>query len=162
MKASSSPARRAPSRNGDLAAIHIAQKDLGMTTEDAQALKLQLVGKSSAADMTVAQRRIVLSHLSGLQAQAKGETKPAYTGQRRDLERSISDDKDERWGKARALWSLLAQAGAVKVDTDAALRAYVKRQTSIEAWRFLNTHQVNSVIESLKLWCRRANVEIKP
>lgn len=154
-------ARRTPNRNGDLAAIHIAQKDLGMTKEDAQALKLQLVGQASAADMTVAQRRIVLAHMSGLQAQAKGTPKPAYTGQRRELERSSSDDKDERWGKARALWSLLAQAGAVKVDTDAALRAYVKRQTKIEAWRFLNTHQVNSVIEGLKLWCKRVKVEIK-
>ena len=56
----------------------------------------------------------------------------------------------------------MAQAGEVRTNTDAALTAYVKRQTSMEAWRFLNGHQINTVIESLKRWCRRANVEMTP
>lgn len=46
-------ARRPASRNNDLAAIHIATKALGLTTEDAQALKLHVTGKASAKDMTV-------------------------------------------------------------------------------------------------------------
>lgn len=148
-------------RNNDLAAIHIATKALGLTTEDAQALKLQITGKASAKDMTVPQRRQLLAHLSGLQAQAAGKPKAAYTGPRRSLERSTSDHQDGRWGKARALWALLAQAGVVRVDTDAALTAYVKRQTKVEAWRFLNGYQINTVIESLKTWCTRSNVEFE-
>lgn len=155
---STQPARR----QNDLAAIHIAQKALGLSTEDAQALKLGITGMASAKDMTLAQRRQYLAHLSSLQAIAAGKPKPIYTGQRRNLERSGSDDTDDRWGKARALWALLAQAGEVRTDTDAALTAYVKRQTSMEAWRFLNGHQINTVIESLKRWCYRAKVEMTP
>lgn len=148
-------------RQNDLAAIHIAQKALGLSKEDAEALKRSITGKSSAADMSLPQRRQYLAHLSSLQAMVAGKPKPIYTGQRRPLERSIDDDSDGRWGKARALWAALAKAGEVKVDTDAALTAYALRQTHVEAWRFLNSHQINTVIESLKHWCFRAKVEIE-
>ena len=154
------PQASVPNRNNDLAAIHIAQKALGLTKEDAQALKLSITGKASAADMSVPQRRMVLAHLSTLQAIAGGKPKPVYTGKRRSLDRSSDDDHDKRWGKARALWALLAQGGVVKVDTDAALTVYVKRQTRVEAWRFLNAYQINTVIESLKRWCSRENIKV--
>lgn len=130
----------------------MAQKAVGLSNEDAQALKLSITGQSSAKDMTLAQRRQLLAHLSGLQAIAAGKPKPLYTGPRRGVQRSASDDSDERWSKARALWALLAQAGRC-TTTDAALTAYVKLQTNMEAWRFLNGHQINTVIESLKRWC---------
>lgn len=154
-------ARRPANRNNDLAAIHMATKALRMTEDDARALKLHITGKASAADMTVPQRRQLLAHLSGLQALAAGKPKPIYTGQRRELERSAHDGQDERWGKARALWALLARAGVVKVDTDAALNKYVQRQAKVEAWRFLNGFQITQVIEALKAWCSRANVEFE-
>ena len=154
-------ARRPASRNNDLAAIHIATKALGLTADDAQALKLHITGKASAADMTVPQRRQLLAHLSGLQARAAGKPKPIYTGQRRELERSAHDGQDGRWAKARALWALLARAGVVQVDTDAALTKYVQRQTKVEAWRFLNGYQMTSVIEALKAWCTRTKVEFE-
>jgi hypothetical protein len=155
------PARRTDRRQGDLAAIHIAQKALGLSKEDAEVLKLGITGKASAADMTVPQRRMLLAHLSRLQAIANGKPKPAYTGQRRSLARSTGDGHDDRWGKARVLWTLLANAGLVRADTDAALTAYVKRQTRLDHWRFLNSFQINAVIESLKGWCERANVEVE-
>lgn len=150
-----------PKRNNDLAAIHIAQKALGLTKEDAQALKLGITGKASAADMTVPQRRMVLAHLSTLQAIAGGKPKPAYTGTRRSLDRSAADSTDARWSKARALWAKLADAGAVNTNTDAALTSYVLRQTRVQAWRFLNHHQINTVIESLKRWCVREQIALK-
>ena len=153
--------RHPAKRNNDLAAIHIAQKALGLSKEDAQALKLGITGKASAADMTVPQRRMVLAHLSTLQAIQSGKPKPAYLGARRSLDRSSADEQDNRWGKARALWALLADAGAVKVNTDAALTAYVKRQTQVQAWRFLNHYQINTVIESLKRWCAREKLDLK-
>ena len=151
-------------RQNHLAAIHMAQKALGLSNEDAQALKLSVTGQSSAKDMTLAQRRQYLAHLSGLQARsavAQGRT-PAYTPKRDPLYRTVDDDQDDRWGKARALWAALGSAGVVHTDTDAALMAYVKRQTHVEHWRFLNTVQVNSVIEALKRWCRRAGVGTVP
>lgn len=151
-------------RQNHLAAIHMAQKSLGLSKEDASALKFNKTGKYSAADMTALERRQYLAHLSDLQARsavAQGRT-PAYTPKRDPLYRTVDDDQDDRWGKARALWAALGSAGVVHTDTDAALMAYVKRQTHVEHWRFLNTVQVNSVIEALKRWCRRSGVGTVP
>lgn len=149
-------------RQNHLAAIHMAQKSLGLSKEDATALKLAVTGVASAGDMSATQRSHYLAHLSGLQAQAAGTPKPVYTGARRALYRSLDDANDARWSKARALWAALARVGAVRHDTDAALTAYALRQTHVQAWRFLNGHQINTVIESLKRWCVRAKAEIEP
>jgi len=147
-------------RQAQLAAIHMAQKSLGLSADDAVSVKLAVTGKASAADMTTMQRKQYLAHLSGLQVQA-GLIAPR-PGKRPHVQRSLDDAEDERWQKARALWHALAKAGVVRVDTDAALTAYVKRQTKVDAWRFLNTHQVNTVIEALKGWCVRSGVPTEP
>lgn len=148
-------------RNADLAAVHIAQKALGLSREDAAALKLAVVGVASAGDMTSPQRRRYLAHLSGLQARldiANGK-KPAFNPARPASHRSEADHADDRWSKARALWAALARAGHVHTDTDAALMAYVQRQVHVAHWRFLNTMQINNVIEALKRWCARVRVD---
>lgn len=152
-------------RQAHLAAIHMAQKALHMSKDDASAVKFSVTGKYSAADMTALQRRQYLAHLSNLQAHnavAQG-AKPAYTPTKRPpLQRTVDDDQDARWGKARALWADLAAAGIVRIDTDAALTAWVKRQTHVEHWRFLNSHQITTVIESLKKWCKDKGVPTEP
>lgn len=147
-----------------LAAIHIAFKALGISKEDACALKLQLTGQASAADMTEQQRKRVLARLAELQADAaieRGE-QPSNKPRRQPPTHPVAFDPDERWFKARALWGALAAAGQVRIDTDAALIAYVARQTKVDHWRFLNGHQVNNVIEALKRWCKRVNVPTEP
>lgn len=153
-------ARPAVTHKNHLAAIHIAFKAMGISKDDACALKQSITGKTSAADMTEQQRKRLLARLAELQADAatqRGE-QPAYVPKRPPLHRTVDDDQDDRWGKARMLWAALATAGHVHTDTDAALMAYVCRQTKMEHWRFLNSHQVNSGIEALKRWCRRVNV----
>ncbi len=147
-------------RLGHLAAIHIAHKALGLSADDASALKLAITGVASAGAMSEQQRRRYLAHLAGLQSGSRAAQAPKrqpYQPRPQQL-RSADDAQDERWLKARALWAALAASGQVRIDTDAALMAYVKRQTHIEHWRFLNGYQVNSVIESLKRWCLRAGV----
>lgn len=143
-----------------LAAIHIAFKALGISKDDACALKQAVTGVASAGDMSEQQRRRLLAHLANLQAgraTQRGE-KPAYVSKRPALERSVDDRSDERWHKARMLWRVLADAGHVHTGTDAALMAYVQRQTHMDHWRFLNGHQINEVIEALKRWCKRVDV----
>lgn len=144
-------------RLGHLAAIHIAHKALGLSADDASALKLAVTGVASAGAMSEQQRRRYLAHLAGLQKGTSAAQSPRRAPRPPAL-RSADDAQDERWLKARALWAALAASGQVRIDTDAALMAYVKRQTHIEHWRFLNGYQVNSVIESLKRWCARAGV----
>lgn len=155
-------AKPAPRQN-QLAAIHMAQKALGLSADDASALKLSVVGVASSADMNASQRANYLAHLAVLQAkaaQARGE-KPAYQPKRPALVRNIDDSADAQWGKARALWHALALAGHVRADTDGALQAYAKRQTGVDAWRFQTQPQITQVIEALKKWCRRCKVETK-
>ncbi|TXT37403.1 MAG: prophage regulatory protein [Comamonadaceae bacterium] len=148
-------------RKSKLAAIHMAQTALGMDEYSARAVKTNVIGKSSCGDMTDKELSKYLAHLSRLQKQVGG-SKPART-QRPALHRSIDDDQDARWHKARALWSALAKAGVVRLDSDDALSAWVKRQTKVESWRFLNTHQINNlVIEPLKKWCVEKGVSIDP
>lgn len=147
-----------------LAAIHIAFKALGLSKDDAIALKQSVTGVASAKDMTEQQRKRLLVRLSELQ-ESRGSApgkQPARVAQRPALERSAADDRDERWHKARVLWRLLAQAGYIRHDTDAALMAWVQRQTHVTHWRFLNSHQVNGVIESLKKVCKAQGVALGP
>lgn len=149
-------------RQAQLAAIHMAQKALGMSADDAMSVKLAVTGQASAGSMTAAQRAKYLVHLSGLQksaAKSRGQT-PTYDINRPAAQRSVDDLGDQRWGKARAMWADLASLGAVDHDTDEALLAYVKRQTHMDAWRFLNTFQINGVIESLKRWQDRMHSKI--
>lgn len=142
------PTKPAPRQN-HLAAIHIAHKSLGLTADDAVALKMAITGQASAKDMTAQQRARYLAHLSGLQGRCAPSPKRSVAA------RSPDDAQDARWAKARALWHALAAAGAVHTDTDGALMQYVMRQTKVSAWRFLNGYQVNSVIEALKNWQAR-------
>lgn len=147
-----------------LAAIHIAHKALGLSKDDALALKLSRTGVASAGDMTVQQKRRYLAHLSSLQAgqaKARGE-KPAFVPKRPPRDRSVDDGDDDRWHKARMLWRVLADAGHIRINSDASLMAYVHRQTGVEHWRFLNSYQINLVIESLKRWCDRKGVPTRP
>jgi hypothetical protein len=150
-------------RQQHLAAMHMAQKALGLSADDASALKLAVTGVASAADMSALQRRQYLAHLAGLQASAalaRGEN-PAYQPKRPALVRNIDDAGDQQWGKARALWHALAAAGVVHTNTDAALQAYATRQTGVSAWRFMLQPQITRVIEALKKWAKRSNVDIK-
>ena len=132
-----------------LAGIHTVLKQIGLSKEDAVALKLRVTGVASAGDMSLEQRRKYFHAL--LDLQPKPQPRPAGAG--------AVDDK--QWLKARVLWRLLSEAGVVQRNTDAALVEYVARQTHCDAWRFLNQAQVNTVIESLKLWCGRAGVVLR-
>lgn len=134
----------------DIRSIHALQRELGLSEDDARALKIQVTGKASSKDMTDRQRARFISHLLKI----KG-------GQRTPLYYSRSDALDERWDKARKLWQALYRAGAVRSNTDAALNAYACRITRVDAWRWLNTYHINTVIESLKRWCKRVNADIE-
>lgn len=150
-------------RQDHLAAIHMAQKALGLSADDATALKLAVTGVASSAHMTALQRRQYLAHLAGLQASAataRGQ-KPAYQPKRPALVRNVDDAGDQQWAKARAVWHALAVAGVVHTDTDAALQTYATRQTKVDAWRFMTPAQITRVIEALKKWAQRSNVELK-
>lgn len=124
-----------------VARIHIAQKNLGMTDDDARAIKLQIVGKESCKLMLDSELRKIYMYLSQLASKQQ-------TGVRMDF-------KDPRWRKSRALWHELHSAKKVDKDTDRAMRKWVEAQIGVAEWKWLNDCQVNTVIESLKAWLNR-------
>jgi phage gp16-like protein len=67
--------------------------------------------------------------------------------------RPLADDPQSK--KIRSLWLSLHEAGAVKNPSEAALAAYVKRITGIDALQWINNEQAALVIETLKQWKRR-------
>jgi phage gp16-like protein len=135
---------------------------MAMVDGDYRALLNELTGKDSCTKMNAVELAKVRAHFDKLavtmgvtQAKPAFVPNPKFTRTRAAVQRSDSDAGDDRWALARTLWAKLALAGKVKADTDAALLVYVKRQTQVDAWRFLNGYQINMVIESLKRWLAR-------
>jgi phage gp16-like protein len=129
-----------PGRRRDLAAIHVAKKQLGLD-DDTYRDMLWAVGRvRSAADLDFAGRRRVLEHL-----QACGFR------QRRPQAR------DPQSRKVRAVWLELKTLGALRDASEGALAAYVERATGVKALQWLSADQASRVIEQLKAWRKRVS-----
>ena len=77
-------------RQAELARIHIAKKDLGMSDDDYRAMLFSVTGKSSAGDLTAGQRYQVLDHLKSLQ---DGPAPATNKGRPRNMDGKTSRDK---------------------------------------------------------------------
>lgn len=130
-------------RTRELAQIHVALKQLGMSKDDHRTLLTTVCGVSSAGDLDDAGRQRYLAHLKKL------GFKPA----RRTGDRTQADDAQSR--KIRALWLTLHALGAVRNASESALAAYVQRTTRVATLQWLNARQTETVIESLKKWAMR-------
>ncbi|KQR75765.1 gp16 family protein [Rhizobium sp. Leaf341] len=128
-----------------LAAIKIAQKQLGLD-DDIYRAKLQLItGKSSAKDMSEEERQAVIAEFRRL------GFKPIEC--RQNGKQKLSG---RYAGKLQALWIAGFNLGVVRDRDDAALIAFVKAQTGIDHVRWLqNAEDARKVIEALKKWLSR-------
>lgn len=134
-------------RNNQLAMIHIAKKDLGLDDDTYRDI-VRLVSngrESSAGSLDYAERRKLLEHF-----ESRGwKNKPAKNAKTRPL---ATDDQSKM---IRGLWIELFNLGAIANSSEAALAAFVKRQTGVNALQWLNSYQASQVIESLKKWVAR-------
>lgn len=130
-----------------IAAIHVAKKQLGLD-DDTYRSKLALItGKRSVKDMTEKEREKVLTVFRN-----EG-FKPAPTARRANGRQQLTGKFSK---KLQALWIAGWNLGIVRDRDDAALLAFVKRQTGIDHTRFLtNATDANRAIEALKSWLRR-------
>lgn len=139
-------------RRSLLAQVHIAKKELGLDDGTYRAVLWEQVRRESAGEATLPALEKLLRHF-----EAKGwKKKPGKKGPAR----AAKDSPQVR--KIRALWLKLAEAGAVRDPSEAALRRYVKRQTQVDHLAWLDTLQARTVIESLKQWARRLSLEVAP
>lgn len=137
---------------GSIAAIHVLKARLAMGDDDYRALLFFLTGKNSASDMAEAERQRVRDHLQRL-AVKMGVAKPVHSQRNTFAQAKAAASPMER--KVWALWKQLGRDGRIQDTSAAALNAYVKRQTGMDALRFCDWAQLSQMIEALKRWGER-------
>jgi hypothetical protein len=142
-------------RSADLRQIHALQRQLGLSADDASALKLTLTGVASSGDMSAPQRAKLLAHLRKLvhgSAAGCGAARSALPRAKVTRARpALSQLQKLIW----ALWQQLADAGKVEDRRATALAAYIKRQSGVDQLSWLQGAQAAFVVESLKKWLAR-------
>ncbi len=124
-----------------IAAIHVAKRDLGLDEDTYRAKLANITGKTSTRDMTEAERQRVLNvfRSEGFKPKAdrRGNGRLKLSGRFA--------------GKLQALWIAGWNLGIFRSRDDAALEAFVKRQTGLDAVRFCrDVEDARKAIEALK------------
>lgn len=130
-----------------IAAMHVAKRQLDLDDDTYRAMLARIIpGKHSAKEMTEAERQKVLTVF-----RQKG-FRPALP--RRPNGRPKLSGKYA--GKLQALWIAGYNLGIVRDRDDAALEAFVARQTGIASARWLHyPDDAAKVIEAVKGWIAR-------
>ncbi len=132
-----------------IGAIHGIARRLGLDTDTRRDVIAAVAGgKRSCADLSKAEAIRVIDRLKALQ----GGSAPTH---------GAADLAGPYAAKLRALWLSGWHLGVVRDRTDAALLAFLERQTGLEHTRFLSdAAAARRVIEALKAWlAREAGVE---
>jgi Protein of unknown function (DUF1018) len=134
-----SAARKDLQRNADLAAIHVAIKQLGIDDDTYRAKWSNLThGRIiSARDATADERRTMIEHLR------KIGFKPLP---------KAAEAQDRL---ARALWLECVKSGALRDRSERGFRKLVKRVTGVDRLEWMTAEDANKVIEMFKNIRRR-------
>jgi len=126
-----------------LATIHTGLKTLGIDQEDARDLYQHITGKRSLRAMTPNEQHWVIEELR------RRGFKKASNRQQKRLEGKFGP-------KLQALWIAGWNLGVFHDRTDAALIAFVRRQTGLDALRFLrHDDDARAAIDGIKGWIER-------
>lgn len=128
--------------------IQVAKRELDLS-DDAyrEAVGRAVKGKSSCSDCTTLQLDRVIDELKRLGFKPRKPAAAKPKPERRPL------DTSDEGSKARAVWLLLAEIGAVRDPSEAALNAYVRRQAGVDDLSWVQ--DMLPVIEGLKAWAAR-------
>lgn len=141
--------------------IQIGRRELRLEDDTYRTMLANLCsGKTSSTALTAAERKRVLDHLK-----AKG-----FVVRPRAPAAVDAWQREPQMRKLRAMWYVLADAGAVArpANTPAcndAVEVWAKRQLSqhkppLAALRFATGPQMNKLVEELKAWLRRLQLEV--
>jgi phage gp16-like protein len=134
----------------NLAKIHIAAKELGLTEDAYRDTLRRITGKDSAHRITDHQAVKVLNHFQSQGWKPRG---------RRCSSPGFSIPADPQCRKIQALWITLHKAGVIKDGSDKALLSFVKRLTRRDRLEWCNGQDKFKVIEALKDWAARTGVQ---
>lgn len=127
--------------------IHIAKAQLGLDDDTYRAALVSVTGKDSSKAMSDAEREKVLRHFQKAGFKPKGK---AFTG-----------PSTKYAAKIHALWISGWNLGVIRDNSDAAMEAFILRQTKISKAQWLkDAKDAAKVIDALKAWlAREAGVE---
>lgn len=145
-------------RNNQLAQIHIARAQLGMSEDEYRDLmSVKFNGIRSAAALSAQQRQELLHHfqLCGWQGSVPGSRANGAATKKVPWSPAVK--------KLFSVWQQLADARLVNDRSGKALSAWCARQTAgadgqggVQRVEWLNPAQLHAVTENAKLWLKRA------
>ena len=128
------------SRNRLIARLHALKREQGLDDELYRDKLEQLTGKRSAADLSDAELQRAVGRFGGNSAGQQPTRLPSTPACR----------------LIQAQWISLYNLGIVHDASDAAILAFIKRQTRLDAAQWLNDHDhIKAVVEALKDWLAR-------
>lgn len=137
-----------PPTKAEYAKINIACKELGI---DKYGIIADRYGLESTKQLTRQQTFDLLQHFKALGWKVK----------RKKNSTASPKYEDAAMRKVVAIWITLHQAKVIHNKSDRALQAYVKRQTGKDNLLWCDGDEVRQLIESLKRWAQREDVEVK-
>lgn len=140
-------------RDREIKLIHVGRRELGLDDETYRAMLEMVCSVKSSANLDAAGRKKVLDHMKSKGFKVKSKAGGKVTA---------DPGADPQYRKIQALWSDLARIGVVRVNTEAAIRVYIKRITGCDAYSFCSSDQVASIIETLKKWRDRVKQPVDP
>ena len=140
-----------PTRKRLIRFVHARARELAIDQDARRALQVRVTGRASCGDMTVAELERLAGELrrgNGANRNPRGDGLP---------------DTAHR-GKLWALWLSGWRLGVVDTPTEAALAAFIKRQTGLDAARWARDERYTAkAVEGLKAWlAREAGVDWSP
>ena len=144
--------------------IHIAKKQLGLDDDTYRKVLKNATGKTSCADMDISELGKALQAMKdrGFKPMRKKANKK-YGPKSRTIKTPAGDEiKAASPGdKIRALWIEMANDGIVQSSSEESLRKYIKRMSKgrYEAPQFCDSFTASRIIETLKQWRKRAELE---
>lgn len=139
--------QRAQQRGRLITLVQIGRRDLRLSDEVYRTILQAEGGADSSTQMGVRQLQAVLDKFKALGFKVTASKAPRQGKGRRILSQAPEDRK------ARAMWLTLHAIGQVRDPSEAALLAYVKRQTGVERLEWVR--DALPVVESLKAWLLR-------
>ena len=131
-------------------AIHAGCRQLGIDEDGRRAIYLRVVGKDSQSAMTEDEKERVVAELRNLGFERRDARRP-------DGRLKLSGKYAP---KLQALWIAGWNLGVVRNRDDAALEAFVRGRTGLEAVRFCHdSNDGRKAIEALKAMLARAGVD---
>lgn len=141
-----------PPSRADLAKIHIAKKELGLTDQVYRDILMEQFRRDTAARLTPGQAFKLLQHFQRLGWKPKSQQRLP----------GMAAPPDGQSRKIQALWITLHQAGVIRDGRDQAMLAFVKRITGTDRLQWCDVGQKARVIEALKAMAAREHVDIGP